>query len=98
MSPWKKKCRFIEREYENRVFKPKGIPMGRLPMVNIGHDELEAVRLVDVEHMRQEDAAKKMNISSGTIQRMLESTREKIGKALIEGYVIVIEGGFYKIK
>lgn len=41
--------------------------MGRLPMVNIGHDELEALRLVDVEHMRQEDAAKKMNISSGTI-------------------------------
>jgi uncharacterized protein len=98
MSPWKKKCRFIERDYDNFIFKPKSIPMTKLAIMNIGLDEMEAIRLVDVEHMRQEDAAKKMGISSGTIQRIIEATREKIGKALINGHAISISGGFYKVK
>ena len=98
MSPWKKKCRFIEKEYDSHIFKPKAIPLSKLKIINIGHDELEAIRLVDVEHMRQEDAAKKMGISSGTIQRIIEATREKIGKALIDGQAISIDGGHYKVK
>ncbi len=98
MAPWRKKCRFIEKEYDNHVFKPKSIPMCKLATINIGHDELEAVRLVDFEHMRQVDAAEQMGVSSATIQRIVESTREKIVKALIEGHAIVIEGGQYQVK
>ena len=98
MSPWKKKCRFIEKEYDTHIFKPKAIPLSKLAIINLGHDELEAIRLVDVEHLRQEDAAKKMGISSATIQRIIETAREKIGKALINGHAISIDGGFYKVK
>ena len=98
MAPWQKKCRFIERNYNNHVFKPKSIPMSQLASINIGLDELEALRLVDFEHMKQADAADKMGISPATIQRIVETAREKIVKALIEGHAIIIEGGDYEIK
>lgn len=98
MAPWQKKCRYIEKKYDNYVFKPKSIPMSQLAIISVGHDELEAIRLVDFEHMRQSDAANKMGISPATIQRIVDSTREKIVKALIEGHAIVIDGGNFQIK
>lgn len=98
MAPWKKKCRIIEREYENHYFKPQGIPLSKLAKVTLGHDELEAMRLVDLEHQRQSDAAIQMNISAATIQRMVEAAREKVTRALIEGHAIEIEGGDYQVK
>lgn len=98
MSPWQKKCRFIEKEYSNHVFKPKSIPLSKLNKVQIGHDEMEALKLVDLEHMKQSDAANKMGISPATIQRVIESARQKITNALIEGEAIIIDGGDYVIK
>ncbi len=98
MAPWNRKCRKIEKEFENHVFKPKAIPMSKLERVELGHDEMEALRLVDLEHMRQTDAAEKMDISSATIQRIIEAAREKVARALIEGHAIVIEGGTYQTK
>ncbi len=98
MAPWRKKCRFIDQKYENHIFKPKSIPMSQLASIQIGHDEMEALKLVDFEHMRQSDAAGKMGVSSATIQRIIEATREKIVKALIKGHAIIIEGGDYEIK
>ncbi len=97
MAPWAKKCRLIEKEYQNHVFKPKSIPMSQLAQIKIGHDELEALRLVDMEHMKQSDAAERMGISSATIQRIIEDSRAKIIKALVEGHAIVIEGGDYQV-
>lgn len=98
MAPWRKKCRYIEKEFCNHVFKPKAIPMSQLSSVTIHHDEMEALKMVDFQHMRQADAAEKMGISPATIQRMIESAREKIVRALIEGHAIIINGGEYKIK
>jgi predicted DNA-binding protein (UPF0251 family) len=98
MPPCKKKCRFIERTYNKHVFKPKSIPMSQLAFVNIGLDELEALRLVDFEHIKQSEAAEKMGISSATVQRIIEAAREKIVKALIEGHAIIIDGGDYQLK
>ena len=96
--PWRKKCRFIEKEYPNHVFKPISVPLSSLAKVSIGHDEMEALKLVDFKHMKQSEAADLMGVSSATIQRMIESSRERIVKALIEGHAIVIEGGDYLVK
>ncbi len=96
--PWHKKRRFIEREYPNHIFKPVSVPMSQLFKISIGHDEMEALKLVDLEHMRQSDAAEKMGVSPATIQRIIEATREKLVKALIEGHAIIIDGGDYKVK
>ena len=58
--------------------------------VDITFEELEAMRLTDLEGVLQKDAAKKMNISQSTISRHLESVRKKIAKALLLGYGIRI--------
>ncbi len=62
-----------------------------LDEVNLSLDEIEAVRLKDVEGLDQESAAQKMNISQPTFYRTLTSARKKIGDALIHGKAIRIE-------
>lgn len=53
-------------------------------------DELEALRLVYLEGLTQEEAAKRMNISRGTLWRALDSGRKKVIKALIEMHPIIL--------
>lgn len=98
MPPQKFKPRYIENEFEKHFFKPRGVPLSQLTIVRLGHEEMEAIRLIDVEHMNQQDAAIKMNISRTTMQRIIDSAREKVGKALIEGHAIEIQGGHYALK
>ena len=92
------KPRCIEKEFNNYFFKPRGIPLCELVVIRLGHEEMEAIRLIDVEHLNQQDAAEKMQVSRATMQRVIDSAREKVGKALIEGQAIEIEGGHYIIK
>jgi predicted DNA-binding protein (UPF0251 family) len=47
--------------------------------------ELEAFRLVDMEGLSQEEAGQKMNVSRGTIWRLVQSARKKTAQALTEG-------------
>ncbi len=79
-------------------FKPQGIPLALLEEVILNVEELEAIRLKDLEDLEQEKAAKKMNVSRGTFQRILNSARQKIADALINGKAIRIEGGYFEIK
>ncbi len=60
-------------------------------------DELEAVRLIDLEQVEQKKAAKQMKISQPTLSRLLTSARKKIADSLINGKAIKIEGGNYRI-
>lgn len=56
-------------------------------------EELEAIRLKDLEGMEQEECAIQMEVSRPTFQRILISAREKIADSLINGKTIHIEGG-----
>jgi len=47
--------------------------------------ELEAIRLVDLENMSQEEAGKAMGVSRGTVWRLLNGGRMKVAQALTEG-------------
>ena len=71
--------------------------MSMLQTLVLGHEELEALRLMDIEHLSQEEAAKSMQISRTTLQRILEKSREKITLALVNGYAIEIRGGNYTV-
>jgi uncharacterized protein len=51
---------------------------------------LEALRLVDLEGRYQEDAARRMNVSRSTLQRMLSEARTKVVQALTEGSALHI--------
>lgn len=72
-------------------FKPAGVPVRELKEIILRIDEAEALRLCDVEGLKQEEAAKKMNISQPTLFRILTSAREKTASALIKGYAVRIE-------
>jgi len=91
-------CRRVGLEPDVTYFKPAGIPVRELEEIIITVDEFEAIRLKDLEGMEQEAAAKKMNISQPTFFRLLDSARNKIADAMVNGKAIRIEGGIYKIK
>ncbi|MBS3817472.1 MAG: DUF134 domain-containing protein [Candidatus Thermoplasmatota archaeon] len=58
-------------------------------------EEVETLRLVDLENLNQEEAASKMGVSRKTLWNDLKSARKKVAKALTEGKTIRIEGGNY---
>jgi predicted DNA-binding protein (UPF0251 family) len=79
-------------------FKPRGIPLTQLEEVNLSIEELEALRLVDLEGMYQEDAAREMGVSRQTVQRMITEARAKVIEALVAGKALRIEGGSYILR
>lgn len=74
-------------------FKPRGIPLRELEEIIVLPDELEALKLYDVDELDQMHAAKKMNVSQPTFARILDSAQKKIARAIIGGKAIRIEGG-----
>jgi hypothetical protein len=52
--------------------------------------EMEAQRLVDIEGLKQAEAAGKMGVSRGTVWRLLQSARKKTAQSLSEGRPILI--------
>jgi predicted DNA-binding protein (UPF0251 family) len=91
------KCRRISFMPGVTYFKPAGIPMRHLEEVQLTVEELEAIRLKDLEGMEQEEGGEKMNVSRPTFQRILSSARKKIADALLNGKAIRVEGGNYKL-
>jgi hypothetical protein len=59
-------------------------------MVTLGRDELEALRLADLEGLYQETAADRMGVSRATFGRILTSARRQVAEALVGGKVLVI--------
>ena len=78
-------------------FKPAGIPVASLNEVRLLVEEAEAVRLKDLEGLEQEECAQKMNVSRTTFSRILDSARQKIADALLNGKAIRIEGGKFEM-
>jgi predicted DNA-binding protein (UPF0251 family) len=89
--PRPKTCRRICCDIDSRFFKPRGIPLRDLKIVNLGIDELESLRLSDQLGLSQIEAAKKMNISQPTFNRIISSARQKVADCLVEGKAIKIE-------
>jgi uncharacterized protein len=67
------KCRRVSYFPQTKYFKPAGIPIKNLEEVCLSIEELEAIRLKDLESLEQEQGAEKMNISRPTFQRILTS-------------------------
>ena len=91
---WRQRCR---RGRRGRF--PKPITIERVPFINefspfpqanpspiyIEAAEIEALRLVDLEGLSQEEAGERMGVSRGTIWRLVQSARKKTVQALTEG-------------
>jgi predicted DNA-binding protein (UPF0251 family) len=65
-------------------------PSGAEVPIHIDLAETEVLRLVDLEGLYQEQAGNSMNISRGTVWRLLASAREKVTRSIFEGRPLVI--------
>ncbi len=91
MSPRYKKPRACGCKLMGKAFKPTGIPMTKIGRITLYSDELEALKLCDMDGLTQEDAGRKMGISRGTVQRLLSSARKKVASALAGCKALVFE-------
>lgn len=66
-------------------FKPAGIPLCELEEIELAADELEALRLADVEDLYHTEAAKRMKVSRQTFDRIVRRARMKAAEALVRG-------------
>jgi predicted DNA-binding protein (UPF0251 family) len=95
--PRPRRKRFIANNPVERFYKPQSLRMRDLELVTLSHDQLEALRLADVEKMEQVEAAKLMNISRSTFSRLLAEARSITATALTKGWALKIEGGDFEI-
>ena len=71
--PRPRSCRHINFDPAVTYFKPQGVPMRFLGMVDLSLEEVEALRLKNIEGLDQTECAKKMHTSQSTFQRILTS-------------------------
>ncbi len=83
--------RFVDWNPRVVFFKPAGIPADQLETVVLNLDEIEALRLADLNAQYQEAAADQMKISRATFARIVESARRKVADALIHGKALQIQ-------
>jgi predicted DNA-binding protein (UPF0251 family) len=76
-----------------RGFKPMGVPCRERAFLVLAEDELEAIRLADLEGLYQEEAADRMGVSRPTYGRILSRGRAVLAKALCEGRPLLIGRG-----
>lgn len=90
---WRKVCCLPQ----NDSFGPLKTIANQYNSIAMTVDEYETIRLIDLEGLNQEECAEKMRIARTTVQRIYSDARKKIAEALVEGKILRIEGGDYKL-
>ncbi len=83
--------RTIAHRPPSHYFKPAGIPLRELTEIELGADELEALRLADHEGLYRVDAAARMGVSRQTFDRILRRARQQVARALVLGQALRLE-------
>jgi predicted DNA-binding protein (UPF0251 family) len=65
--------------------------MSEVEQIPLLREELEALKLFDLDDLKQAEAGARMGVSRGTIQRILTIARKKVAKALSKGQAIVFQ-------
>jgi predicted DNA-binding protein (UPF0251 family) len=66
------------------------VPSSGASPIELNLAELEALKLVDLQDLSQEEAGLRMGVSRGTVWRLLHSARRKVAQALTEGRTLTI--------
>jgi len=90
---WRKVCCLPE----SSRFGPLNSLINREHFVTMTVDEYETIRLIDLNGYTQEECADQMNIARTTVQRIYTDARKKLAESLVNGKVLRIEGGDYKL-
>ncbi|KOA20154.1 hypothetical protein CLHOM_13510 [Clostridium homopropionicum DSM 5847] len=92
------KFRRVEFFPEDTYFVPWGKPKCEIEEIVLKVEELEAMRLKDIEELNQEECAERMQVSRQTFQNIIDSARKKVALGLTNGNAIRISGGNYRAK
>jgi predicted DNA-binding protein (UPF0251 family) len=84
--------RIIEGAGESRCYKPCCCPEQEGTGISFQPEEIELIRLIDLEGLEQEEAAEKLGVSRKTAWRDLHEARRKIADALVNGKSIEMAG------
>ncbi|NMA67502.1 MAG: DUF134 domain-containing protein [Clostridiaceae bacterium] len=90
---WRKVCCLPER---NR-FGPLDGNIDQKSYIRMTVDEYETIRLIDLEGFTQEECSKQMNVARTTVQSIYAEARKKLAESLVNGKVLLIEGGEYRL-
>jgi len=93
--PRPRKERIIDCEIKCDYFCPRNVEPGKIEEVVLSLVELECIRLNNICRYNQTKCAQMMGIHQSTFHRMLNSAREKVADALVNGKAISIKGGKY---
>lgn len=89
--PRRKRCRRVAFLPDYIYFKPSGIGVRDLEIIELDLSEIEAIRLKDYIRLDQEEAALKMGVSQPTFHRILDEARRKVAEAIINGMALKIK-------
>ncbi|MGI6038994.1 MAG: DUF134 domain-containing protein [Clostridiales bacterium] len=82
---------------ERSKFGPLDLPANAENIVVMSVDEYETIRLIDMEGFTQEECAQQMNVARSTVQGIYNVARKKLAEALVDGKILTIEGGEYRL-
>lgn len=82
---------------DNDRFGPLGRGAGEENIIIMPLDQYETIRLIDLEGLTQEECSDQMNIARTTVQRIYSDARKNLAESLVNGKVLKIEGGDYKL-
>jgi len=92
-----RKCRRVCCMPSNQKFGPLGNDGEKRTVTAMTIDEYEAIRLIDLERLSQEECAERMNVARTTAQAIYNSARIKLAEFLVNGTVLSIMGGDYAL-
>ncbi|MFP4364538.1 MAG: DUF134 domain-containing protein [Spirochaetia bacterium] len=87
------KPRWVNFQHQMLYFSPTPVPVQTAVYDELTIDELEALRLADIQGLSQEEAAERMNVSRATFGRIVAKARGKAAAALVYGRGLHIQGG-----
>lgn len=95
--PRPRKCRRVCCLPRNSRFGPLDARGEEGAAVHMTVDEYEAIRLIDLEGLTQEECAAQMNVARTTVQGIYDSARGKLAQSLVNGKTLLIAGGEYRL-
>ena len=82
---------------QSTLFGPINTINANSEVITMAVEEYETIRLIDFEGLTQEECSDRMNVARTTVQRIYSDARKKLSQSLVNGSVLKIQGGDYKL-